>query len=129
MQKIRKAISKTALEAVTYGAKTAAALGVDCIALTIGAVNNGGELGAYGAKRVLNVAHESGFDSQVFGKIISETAQKLGATVVILTHSSNGKALAGRVAVRLEAGLVSGANALPDTGGGGIFCPQRRFFG
>ncbi|MFM2268004.1 MAG: hypothetical protein RL757_1445 [Bacteroidota bacterium] len=120
---------KTALEVVTYGAKTAASLGTQCVAVTIGAVNNGGQLGEYGASKVFNIAHEGGFDSQVYTKMIAETAQKVGASVVILAHSSNGKALAGRLAVRLDAGLVSGANALPNTGGGAFSVRKGVFSG
>jgi electron transfer flavoprotein alpha subunit len=108
---------KTAFEAVTYGSKIAKALGTQCLALTIGTVNNGGQLGQYGANIVHNVAGINTFDSQVFSTIIAEAAKQVGAKVVILSHSANGKALAGRVAVRLGAGMVSGANALPNTEG------------
>jgi electron transfer flavoprotein alpha subunit len=109
---------KTAFEAVTYGSKIAKALGTQCHALTIGTVNNGGQLGQYGANAVHNVAGVDAFDSQVISTIIAEAAKQVGAKVVILSHSSNGKALSGRVAVRLGAGMVSGANALPNTDGG-----------
>jgi electron transfer flavoprotein alpha subunit len=108
---------KTAFEAVTYGSKIAKALGTECHALTIGTVNNGGQLGQYGATAVHNVAGVDAFDSQVISTIIAEAAKQVGAKVVILSHSSNGKALAGRVSVRLGAGMVSGANALPNTEG------------
>jgi electron transfer flavoprotein alpha subunit len=104
---------KAALEAVTYGAKVAKALGSDCVALTIGNVNNGGQLGQYGASKVLNVSGVEAFDSQVFSNIIAEAAKQVGAKVVIVSHSANGKSLAGRLAVRLNSGLVSGANAIP----------------
>jgi electron transfer flavoprotein alpha subunit len=109
---------KTAFEAVTYGSKIAKALGTECHALTIGTVNNGGQLGQYGANAVHNVTGVDAFDSQVFSTIIAEAAKQVGAKVVILSHSSNGKALAGRLSVRLGAGMVSGANALPTTDGG-----------
>ena len=62
---------KNALEAVTYGHKTAQALGTECVALTLGDVNNAGDLGKYGASKVYNVAGVSDFDSQVYAAVIA----------------------------------------------------------
>ena len=109
---------KAALEAVTYGKKVAAALGTDCAALTLGNVEEAGQLGQYGASKVYNVAGISAFDSQVYATVIAEAVKQTEATVVVLCHTSTGKSLAGRLAVRLGAGLVSGANSLPEINGG-----------
>ena len=109
---------KAALEAVTYGQKEAAALGTDCAALTLGNVEEAGQLGQYGASKVYNVAGISAFDSQVYATVIAEAVKQTEATVVVLCHTSTGKSLAGRLAVRLGAGLVSGANSLPEINGG-----------
>ena len=38
-----------------------------------------------------------------------------GANVVVFSNNANGKAIAPRLSVRLKAGLVSGAVALPET--------------
>jgi len=51
---------KAAFEAVHYGHKTAQSLGGDCIALVIGACDNPGELGTYGASKVVHIADYSG---------------------------------------------------------------------
>ena len=86
-------------------------LGTSCVALTLGTVKDAGDLGRYGASRVVNIA-DAGldhFDSQAFSASIAAAAENLGATLVILSHSSTGKSIAGRLAVRLKAGLVSGA--------------------
>jgi electron transfer flavoprotein alpha subunit len=109
---------KAAFEAVTYGKKVADMLGTPCIALTIGSSESGSELGQYGASSVHSVGGGSGFDSQVYAVLIADAAKQVGAKVVILSHTSTGKALAGRVAVKLNAGLISGANKLPTTEGG-----------
>lgn len=106
-------IKKAALEAVTYGKQTAQALGTDCIALTIGTANGADTLGQYGASKVYNVATADGFDSQVYAKILTEAATKLGANVIIFAHSTTGKSLAGRVAVRMDAGMVSSVMSVP----------------
>ena len=106
---------KAALEAVTYGAKVAAALKTECVALTLGTVTDAGSLGEYGASKVYNIASSNvqSFDSQSFTTAIANAAQALNASDVILSHSANGKSLTGRLAVRLNAGTVSGANAMP----------------
>ena len=112
-------LKKAAIEAVTYGTKTAQALGTDCVALVLGSVEDAGQLGKFGATKVYHVADSNldNFDSQVFTATISAAAQQLGAKVVVLSHSSTGKSLVGRLAVRLNAGSVAGVNALPNIDG------------
>ncbi len=106
---------KQAFEAVTYGAKTAALLGTSCTALTFGSPSNGAELGNYGASRVIDIRTPGleHFDSLLYTQIIADVVGQEQCKVVILTHSSTGRTLAGRLAIRLNAGLVSGVNALP----------------
>lgn len=106
---------KAATEAVYYGHKTAEILGTECVAVTLGPVNNAGSLGQYGASKVYNIADESlaQFDSQVYTAVIAAAAEQLGAEVVIVSHSSTGKSLHGRLAAKLDAGSVSGVNQLP----------------
>lgn len=110
---------KAAFEAVTYAAKTAQILGTECAALVIGEGDAAASLGTYGASKVHQItdAGLAKFDSQTYAAVIAEAAQKLGATVVILSHSSTGKSLLGRLAVRLNAGSVAGVNALPTNDG------------
>lgn len=111
---------KAAFEAVTYGYKTAQAMGTSCIALTLGEAPNSGELGKYGASKVYNVsgAEFADFDSQVYAAAIAQAAEQLGAQVLVLSHTSTGKSLLGRLAVRLKAGSVAGVNSVPTLEGG-----------
>jgi electron transfer flavoprotein alpha subunit len=114
-------IKKAAFEAVTYGKKVADQMGVACAALTLGTNIEGADaLGRYGASRVFNVADAAlnNFDSQTHAAAVADAAAQLGATVIVLSHTSTGKSVAGRLAVRLDAGLVSGVNALPVLDGG-----------
>jgi electron transfer flavoprotein alpha subunit len=113
---------KAAFEAVTYGYKTAQKLGSSCAALTLGNVEDAGQLGTYGAARVLSVADANlaTFDSQVYASVIAQAAEKLGAKVVVIAHNSTGKAVLGRLAARLNAGSVAGVKSLPDLSGGGF---------
>ncbi len=122
---------KAAFEAVTYGSQTAQLLGSQCVALTLGKVENAGQLGTYGASKVYNVSSDNfaNFDSQVFTAAIAQAAEKLGATVVVLSHTSMGKSILGRLAARLNAGSVAGAKSLPDVSGGGFKVSKGVFSG
>jgi electron transfer flavoprotein alpha subunit len=105
---------KPAFEAVTFGKYVAELLGVECIALTIGTPANATDLGIYGAIQVKNVPISwTHFDSAIYAKIIAQIAEDHGSTMVVLSHSAQGKALAGRLSIKLAAGLVSGVNSLP----------------
>jgi electron transfer flavoprotein alpha subunit len=127
----RGQFKKAAFEAVTYGKKAADTLGTTCVAITLGTVKDAGELGRYGASRILNVADASldQFDNQVYAAVIADAAKSLGAKLVVVSHSSTGKALAGRLAVRLNAGLVSGVNSLPTLNGSAIRVKKSVFSG
>lgn len=114
-------IKKASFEALTYGVKVAAQLGTTAEALVLGSVSDDlASLGKYGVKKVhqVNNASLNQLDAQVYAKVIAEAATQSGATVVVFSHNQTGKAVAARVAVRLKAGLVAGACALPDTGNG-----------
>ena len=79
-------IKKSALEAVTYGHKTAKVLGTECVALTLGEVDNAGQLGNYGASKVLNVGDVAlnNFDSQVHAAVIADAAKAVSYTHLTL---------------------------------------------
>jgi electron transfer flavoprotein alpha subunit len=121
-------LKKNAFEAVTYGKKLAETTGDTCIALVLGEASNAAELGEYGADKVVQVNHNnlSSFDSQTYTDAIAQTAEKLQANILVLSHTSTGKSLAGRLSVRLKAGLISGANALPEDNNG--FVVQKPVF-
>ncbi len=106
---------KAAFEAVTYGHKTAQLMGSTCAALVLGEADNAGELGKYGAGAVYQINDPAlqQFDSQTYTAAIAEAAGQLGANVIILSHSSSGKSLLGRLAARLNAGSVAGVNSVP----------------
>ena len=114
-------VKKSSLEALSYGAKLAAQLGIAAEGVLLGTVTEDlTTLGKYGVKKVHQVAQEelNHLDAQVYGKIVSEVATATGATVIIFSNNLNGKAVAPRVSARLKAGLCSGAIALPDTSNG-----------
>jgi len=121
---------KAAFEAVHYGHKAAQSLGGDCIALVIGAAENAGVLGTYGASKVIQIAdYSGGADASAYANIIAQVASQVGAHTVVVNHSSTGKSVAGRVAVRMDAGIASQVNAVPEAAGGGITVTKPVFSG
>ena len=113
-------VKKASLEAITYGYKTAQQMGVECGAVVIGSIGDATSLGDYGASKVMTIesANLEGFDSQTYTQVIAAAAEKASASVIILPHNSSGKSIAGRLGVRLNAGVVTAANSLPNTDGG-----------
>ena len=114
-------VKKASLEALSYGAAVAGHLGTTAEGIILGTVTEDlAALGKYGVKKIHQLAQESlnHLDAQVYAKITAETATATGANVVVFSNNLSGKAVAPRVAVRLKAGLVSGAVALPDTSNG-----------
>lgn len=111
---------KGAFEVVTYGRKVADMLGQECIVLVLGKADGAGILGQYGAHKVVKCDVDAlvDFDASVYASCIAQASKELGATTVVISHSSKGKSLLGRLAIKLEAGTISGANALPDLSDG-----------
>lgn len=114
-------IKKSSFEAASYAAQVAEKTGTDAEAIVLGTVSDDlASLGNYGIKKVHTVADASlnNLDAQVFAKIIAQAAEAINADVVVFSNNTAGKAVAPRLSVRLKAGLVSGAVALPDTSNG-----------
>ena len=110
-------IKKSSLEAANYGAKIAEQLGTSAEAIVLGAVKDDlASIGNYGIKKVHTVSDASlnNLDAQVYTKIIAQAADATGADVIVFSNNTAGKSIAPRLSVRLKAGLVSGAIALPD---------------
>ncbi|MEP7254664.1 MAG: electron transfer flavoprotein subunit alpha/FixB family protein [Ferruginibacter sp.] len=110
-------IKKSSLEAASYGSKVAELLNTSAEAIVLGAVNDDlPSLGKYGIKKIHTVKNDAlnNMDAQVFTKVLAEAAKAMDAKVIVFSNNFNGKAIAPRLSVRLKAGLVSGAVALPD---------------
>jgi electron transfer flavoprotein alpha subunit len=58
------------------------------------------------------------FDASVHSTVVAAAAKTLGATILVFAHNINGRAIAPAVAVKLSAGIVTGACALPNTEAG-----------
>lgn len=114
-------VKKTSLEALSYGAAVAAQLNTTAEGILLGTITgNPADLGKYGITTIHQAAQETlnALDAQVFARIIAETVAPSGEGILVFSNNVTGKAIAPRVAVRLKAGFVSGAVALPDTTSG-----------
>lgn len=113
-------IKKASLEAASYGAKIAEQTGDTAEAIVLGNPTDLVSLGKQGIKKVYQVQNDAlkQIDSQVYTKVLEQVVQQTGAKTIVFPNNSTGKSVAPRLAVRLKAGLVSGAVALPDTGNG-----------
>ena len=114
-------IKKSSFEAANYAAKVAEQMGTTAEAILLGTVNDDlATLGNYGITKVHTVADTAlnNFDASVFTKVLAQAVDATGADTIVFTNNSAGKAVAPRLSVRLKAGLVSGAIALPDLSNG-----------
>lgn len=113
---------KSTFEAVSYAAGIAQSNGTQCVAVSIGNVDDAklAELGNYGADKV--VAVNSGklatFNAEAYAKAFATVAATEGATIVVVSNTYSGKAIAGRVAAKLKAGIASGVISVPNTTSG-----------
>ena len=107
---------KIAHEAVSYAKGIADMLGSTVTAVSING-GDAGELGAYGASKVLEVANGDldTFNAAAYASIVAQAAKNEGAEVVVLTSSANSKFMAPLVAVDLEAGYVANVTELPSS--------------
>lgn len=106
-------LGKNTFEAVTYAKK----LGQDVIVVANASNDDLAKLGEYGASKVLVDGSLANADDQQLTKLIANAANAVGANTVIFSHDHIAKNVAPRLAVRMKAGLVSGAIATPDADG------------
>lgn len=114
-------IKKSSFEAAAYGSAIAKELSTEAYAVIIGENSEDlSILGNYGIKKVYTVkdAALNNLDSQVYTKIIADLSEKISANVIVFSNNTGGKAIAPGLSVKLKAGLVMGAIALPNLSNG-----------
>lgn len=108
---------KLSFELVSFAAAMAKELNLKVTALSIGNVADDElkKLGNYGASKILNVKDErfNSLDNKAVSLAVANAAKAETAKLVVFAHNNLGKAVSPRVAVKLNAGLVSGVNGLP----------------
>ena len=112
-------LKKSSLEVMTYSKKMATQMGTEFAAICLTPCD-ASLVGEYGISKLYQAsgARFEHFDSKAFTKAIAEIFTNNGGKVLVLPFNQNGKALAPRLSVRLNAGLVNGANALANTSNG-----------
>lgn len=116
--------AKASFEAVTYAKK----LGGEVIVVSSGDAADLNKLGEYGASKVLVDKSIVAADAQQITRLVAAAAESTGAEVIVFSHDLVAKAVAPRLSVRLKAGLISGAIALPQTDNG-FSCKVNVFSG
>jgi electron transfer flavoprotein alpha subunit len=114
-------VKKASLEVLTYGAKVASQMGIGAEGVVLGTVSEDlAALGKYGVSKIHHVNNDTlnQLDAQIYTKVIAQVAQTTGARLIVFSNNVDGKAIAPRLSVRLKAGIVTGAVALPDTSNG-----------
>jgi electron transfer flavoprotein alpha subunit len=108
---------KSSFELVSYAHAIAAELGTETIVVSIGEVadNELSVFAKYGANKVLSAKNPkfTVLDNAAYASVIARAAKANSANVVVLANNFTGKALAPRVAVKLEAGMANSVTALP----------------
>lgn len=119
---------KAANEAVFYGSKIAALRGSKACVVTYGNIDNDSlaKLGNYGAAKVLVAKNLNYSDPQQLTRVIAKAVEDEKANILVFSHDFTGKAVAPRVAARLNAGLVTGVIDFPKTDG--AFTLKRAVF-
>jgi electron transfer flavoprotein alpha subunit len=112
---VKEKVSKSALEAVSYGSKIGPT--------TVVTYGNADEsvlkiIGEYGGQKVLIHRGISTFNDQQTTNLIAAAVEQTGAEVIVISQDQTGKSVGPRVAAKLNAGHVSGAISLPDTSNG-----------
>lgn len=113
-----KGVSKAALEATYYGKKIAESTGGSVNVVTYGNASDLADLGKAGAQGVVVANGVDTPDPQQLTRLVTQTADSKGASVIVISQDPIGKAVAPRVAARLNAGHAAPAIALPDTSNG-----------
>lgn len=119
---------KSSFEAVSYAAELAKSTGTTVTAVSIGNADNAAQLGEYGANTVISIngpAFDS-FNAEIYAAAFAEVCKQGNASVAVISNTYCGKAMAGRVAVALNASLASNVVDYPDTSNG--FVVKRGVF-
>jgi electron transfer flavoprotein alpha subunit len=116
-------IKKTSLEAVSYGFALAAKTGEGAVvAVALGTLDSNelASIGEAGAAKVLHISdeHLNAGVIQAHASAVAQAFESTGASTLILAKSSLGDAVAARLAIKLQAALVSNVVELPRLEGG-----------
>jgi electron transfer flavoprotein alpha subunit len=116
-------VKKSSMEAVSYANKLSLQTGEgDVVAVALGTVDSAelASVGKAGAAKVLHADDSRLTDGviQAHASAVAQAFLAVKAKTLVLAKSSLGDAVAARLAIKLNAGLVSNVVELPNTSGG-----------
>jgi electron transfer flavoprotein alpha subunit len=105
---------KVAFELVSYAKKVAESMSTTVTAVTIN-MSDSSELGKYGAHKVLKVSDDKlkNFSAKAYADVIHQAVTKEGASVVIVSSTTDSLYLAPLLAISSNAGFASNVVSLP----------------
>ncbi|MGC6469962.1 MAG: electron transfer flavoprotein subunit alpha/FixB family protein [Flavobacteriales bacterium] len=106
---------KGTFETLTYAKDIAQSFGLDCIAVSIGSLNDDiQKLSGYGVDTIISFSSDiDACDSKGYAAILSKVAEDHGAQLFILSNSNLGRSIGPRIAVRMNAAYISNAIEVP----------------
>jgi electron transfer flavoprotein alpha subunit len=109
---------KATFEALSYGSNVAQTLGSELTAVVLGECQDTSILAKYGADKILHNSNAAlnNYSSRAYTNAMAQVAKD--ASVIIFSDNVSARGIAPRLSARLQAGLVSGAIALPDVSNG-----------
>lgn len=121
---------KSSLEAVFYANELAKLVQQNCIAVSIGQVNEEQlkQLATYGADQIMafDQAETATFNAELYAEVLANAAQNSNAQYLVFANTYTGKLIAPRVAGALNAAMASGVISLPSLENG--FVVKRTVF-
>src|SRR5689334_16828139 len=108
---------KSTLEAVSFAAELATKTSGPVIAVAFDGAQPE-SLGNYGANEVITVSNTGPFNAESYSEILAQVCKSKGAQIVVVSNSYAGKSISGRLAVKLQAAVVTNVIAMPDTSNG-----------
>lgn len=105
---------KATFEAVSYGSHCAEKLGVKCLAVVFGKIENTDDiLAEYGADQVIQFENVEHFEPFSHAQLLSELIKELQSKLVIINGTTNGKSLLGVLSGLSGSASVSNVTSLP----------------
>ena len=112
---------KASKEAISYGSDLATKMGTEASVLVLGPAESGRmeELGQHGIAKVIHLGNEDLelFDASQHAAAIADVAGNIGADVIVVSNTYYGKAITGRLAVRMDASLASDVISMAELSG------------
>jgi len=127
------ALKKPALEAVSYGVDLAKSQNTRAVAAVLGSLTSDEiqKLNTLGVDKIVQISHAAldAFVDRQYASALESIAKAEDSQWVVLSQTYNGRAIAPRLSVRLQAALVSGVTALPTKGANGLHFTRPAYSG